>query len=153
MIEIRNALDKDFEEVFDIENKCFVEPYKRKDLEYEFHGNQLNKILVAISNDKVVGFIDFMITFNSATIVQVAVLDEFRHQGIASRLLKEMENCFPKENIDDVVENITLEVRESNIAAQNLYKKDGYEFIVKKPHYYSNGEDAIYMVKRLLLCQ
>ena len=68
-----------------------------------------------------------------------------------NRYLKEMEKLFPKD-IDDVVETVTLEVRKSNEAAIKLYEKNGYVFVVNKKAYYSNGEDAVYMVKRLL-CQ
>lgn len=146
---IRLATLKDFEAVYEIEQSCFLDPYPRKQLEYEFKENPLNKILVAIVDDKIVGFIDFMITFNSSTIVQIAVKPEYRKQGIASSLLKEMENIFPK-GIDDVVETVTLEVRKSNEAAIKLYEKNGYEFVVYKKNYYPDGEDAIYMVKRLL---
>lgn len=148
---IRLATLKDFEAVYEIEQSCFLDPYPRNQLEYEFKQNPLNKILVAVADDKIVGFIDFMITFNSSTIVQIAVKPEYRHQGIASSLLKEMENIFPK-GIDDVVETVTLEVRKSNDAAIKLYEKNGYEFVVYKKNYYPDGEDAIYMVKRLL-CQ
>lgn len=146
------ATKEDFEEVLEIENECFIDPYSRESLEYEFNENPLNKIIVCKDDDKVVGFIDFMITFNSATISQIAVKNEYRKQGIATKLLSEMEKCFPSD-IKDIVENVTLEVRESNQAAINLYKKNGYEEVVIKKHYYSNGENAIYMVKRLLLCR
>ena len=146
------ATKEDFEEVLKIENECFIDPYSRESLEYEFNENPLNKIIVCKDDNKVVGFIDFMITFNSATISQIAVKNEYRKQGIATKLLSEMEKCFPSD-IEDIVENITLEVRESNQAAINLYKKNGYEEVVIKKHYYSNGENAIYMVKRLLLCR
>lgn len=149
---IRLAKDKDFEQFCFIENTCFKDPYPQNHLEYEFFKNQLNEILVAECDEKVVGFIDYMVTFNSATINQIAVLPEYRKQKIASTLLKEMEKHFPT-NLDDVVENITLEVRKSNEAAINLYKKDGYEIIVPKKNYYPDGEDALYMVKRRLLCQ
>lgn len=148
---IREASHKDFDEVYEIEQSCFVDPYPKHQLEYEFNENPLNKILVAVIDNKIVGFIDFMITFNSATIVQIAVKKEYRKQGIASSLLKEMENCFPND-IEDVVETVTLEVRKSNDAAIKLYEKNGYEFVVEKKHYYPNGEDAVYMIKRLL-CQ
>lgn len=146
------AMKEDFEEVLEIENECFIDPYSRESLEYEFNENPLNKIIVCKDDNKVVGFIDFMITFNSATISQIAVKNEYRKQGIATKLLIEMEKCFPSD-IEDIVENVTLEVRESNQAAINLYKKNGYEEVVIKKHYYSNGENAIYMVKRLLLCR
>ena len=149
---IRKVSKEDFEQVYEIEQSCFKDPYPRKHLEYEFFENPVNVILVAEEDDKVVGFIDFMITFNSATIVQIAVIPEYRNRKIATLLLKEMENTFPKD-IEDVVENVTLEVRKSNEIAVNLYKKNGYETIVEKKHYYPDGEDAIYMVKRILLCQ
>lgn len=148
MIKYRVATLNDFDEVQAIENECFKEPYSTKDLRYEFEENPVNKIIVAENDGKVIGFIDFLITFNSSTIMQVAVTKEFRGNGIATQLLSEMEKSFPKE-IDDLVETITLEVRESNEAAKNLYLKNGYKIVVVKSNYYKDGENAIYMVKRL----
>lgn len=150
-MKIVEATLKDFEQICEIEQACFVEPYTREQLMYEFNENPLNKILVAYDEDKIVGFVDYMITFNSATISQIAVLPNYRKKGLGSKLLEEMEKSFPKE-IDDVVETITLEVRESNINAISFYKKNGYENVVIKKHYYKNGENAVYMIKRLL-CQ
>jgi len=150
-MKIVEATLKDFEQIYEIEQACFVEPYTREQLMYEFSENPLNKILVAYDEDKIVGFVDYMITFNSATISQIAVLSNYRKKGLGSKLLEEMEKSFPKE-IDDVVETITLEVRESNINAISFYKKNGYEDVVIKKNYYKNGENAVYMIKRLL-CQ
>lgn len=149
---IRKAEKKDFEQVYEIEQSCFKDPYPRKHLEYEFYENPINMILVAEDNNKIVGFNNFLITFNSASIVQVAVIPSYRKQGIATKLLSEMENSFPKDK-DDVVEFVTLEVRKSNEAAISLYKKNGYEVIVDKKHYYADGEDALYMVKRIDECR
>lgn len=146
----RLATIDDLDRLYELEQECFKEPYKRSDLEYELISNPINKFVVAISDNEIIGFIDFMITFNSATINQVAVEPRYRKQGIGTSLLNEMEKYFPKDG-DEIVENVTLEVRESNIAGLSLYKKDNYEKITIKPHYYSDGEDAIYMVKRLLL--
>ena len=148
MIKYRLATLSDFNAVEAIENECFKEPYSAEDLYYEFKGNPVNKIIVAEEDGLVVGFIDFLITFNSSTIMQVAVTKEFRGKGIATQLLSEMEKSFPK-NIDDIVESITLEVRESNEAAKNLYLKSGYKVVVIKSNYYKDGENAIYMIKRL----
>ena len=148
MIEYRLARMSDFEEVLELENECFKEPYSRKDLLYEFEENPINKIIVAENDGRVIGFIDYMITFNSATIMQIAVKKEYRNVGIATELLKEMEKSFPKE-IDEIVETITLEVRVSNQPAVKLYTKNGYQIVVVKRGYYKDGENAIYMVKRL----
>lgn len=144
----RLATSEDFEQVLQIENECFKQPYSRKELEYEFNENPVNKIIVAEEEGEVVGFIDYLITFNSSTIMQVAVTSKHRGYGIATQLLAEMEKSFPTE-IDDVVETITLEVRESNEAAKALYLKNGYEIVVLKKNYYKDGENAIYMLKRL----
>ena len=148
MIKYRLATLDDFDAVRAIENECFKEPYSDDDLHYEFEQNPVNKIIVAENERKVVGFIDFLITFNSSTIMQVAVTKEYRGNGIATQLLSEMEKSFPKE-IDDIVETITLEVRESNVAAKYLYLKNGYKIVVIKSNYYKDGENAIYMIKRL----
>ena len=148
MIEYRLATINDFDAVQEIENECFKEPYSTQELKYEFEENPVNKIIVAEKDGQVVGFIDFLVTFNSATIMQVAVTKDFRGRGIATQLLAEMEKSFP-EQLDDLVENITLEVRVSNQPAVNLYTKNGYKIVVVKSHYYKDGENAIYMIKRL----
>lgn len=150
---IRKATLDDIEDLLKIENECFVDPWKRKDLDYELMENPINEVLVLEKDMKLIGFIDYMITFNSATISQIAILPPYRGKGYARSLLDAMEKSFPKDDIDNVVETITLEVRVSNEKAINLYEKNGYEKVTIKPKYYSNGEDALYMVKRLLVCQ
>ena len=148
MIKYRAATMKDFDQVLLLENECFIEPYSKKDLLYEFEENPVNKIIVADNDGVIVGFIDFLITFNSATIMQIAVTKQFRNLGIATQLLEEMEKSFP-EQIDEKVESITLEVRVSNQPAVKLYTKNGYQIVVVKRGYYKDGENAIYMIKRL----
>lgn len=149
MITIREMNINDLESVLDIENECFREPYKLSDLEYELNENPVNKMLVAIDEDKVIGFIDYMITFNSSSITQIAVTSSYRRKGVATKLLNAMVESFPKD-IEDKVETITLEVRASNLAAIKLYESFGFEKVVIKPKYYKDLEDAIYMVMRLI---
>ena len=57
-----------------------------------------------------------------------------------------IKDCESKE---DVVEFITLEVRVSNAPAIAFYKKHKFSEITIKKNYYSDGEDAIYMVRSL----
>lgn len=139
----------DLDEILVLENESFVDPYKEKDLIYEISENPLNKYLLIKKNGLLVGFLDYMVTFNSATINQIAVKKEYRRQGIATKLLNEMFESFPKD-IEDVVETVTLEVRESNEAAKKLYESVGFEKVVIKKNYYKDGENAVYMVKRIL---
>ena len=152
MINYRRLTELDIDELLLLENECFKDPFKREDLLYELKDNPVNVMIGAFDSGNLVGFIDYMITFNSSTIVQIAVTSSYRKNGIAQDLLRRMEQSFPKD-IDDVVETITLEVREGNTPARNLYKKDGYEEVVLKKNYYRNGENAVYMVKRLFYWQ
>lgn len=146
MIEFRLFKKEDLLGISEVENESFVEPWSKDQLISDIVYNPYLKTIVALNDNIVVGFVIYLITFNSSTIYQIATRKEFRNKGIASSLLNEMEKTFIKDG-EDKVEFVTLEVRKSNLVAQNLYKKNGYEEITIKKNYYSNGEDAIYMVK------
>lgn len=148
---IRKATLNDFDFVMELENSCFKVPYNIMQMKYEFNENPINTILVECIDDKVVGFINYMITFNSATITQIAIDKNYRKQGLATNLLNAMEDTFIKSG-EDAVEFVTLEVRESNDAAIKLYEKNLYERVVIKKNYYPDGENAVYMVKRINTC-
>lgn len=148
MIEIRKATLNDLDAIYEIEQSSFINPWKKSDIEYELSTNPVNVFLVSINEDGVVGYLDFLITFNSASIVQIATKSDVRNRHIATSLLNEMFKMLPSEG-DDKVEFVTLEVRQSNAIAIDLYKKFGFEIITIKKNYYVNGEDALYMVKRM----
>ena len=151
---IREATELDLEALELIENECFLDPYKKEQLLYELNENPVNKILLLIEDDKIIGFIDYMVTFNSATITQIGVLSSYRRGGRGSLLMDAMLDSLPSVNDydsedDSIVETITLEVRVSNAPAINFYHKYGFEDVVIKKNYYRDGEDAIYMMKRI----
>ncbi len=148
MIEIRKATLNDLDAIYEIEQSSFVNPWKKSDIEYELTTNPVNVFLVAVDDNAVVGYLDFLITFNSASIVQIATKSTVRNRHIATSLLNEMLKILPSEG-DEKVEFVTLEVRQSNAIAIEMYKKFGFEFITIKKNYYANGEDALYMVKRI----
>lgn len=142
-VEIRNLVESDLNKVMEIENLCFVAPWKLEDIQRELNGNQFATLLVATINNEVVGYIDYWITFDSATICQIAVHPNYQRQAIGSKLLEEvLKDCYAKK-----VLTITLEVRESNSKGINFYTKHGFNQFLVKPNYYSNGENAIYMMR------
>ena len=143
-MEIRPAEAKDLRELLEIQNECFLRPWKEKDILYELNENPVNFMYVLEENNHLLGFIDFWITFDSATIAQIAIRKIYQGRHLSPMLMQEMiDDCYAKK-----VLNITLEVRASNIKAINLYKRFGFKQIVIKPHYYDNGEDALYMVRK-----
>lgn len=151
--QIRLMVEDDLEQVMAIENEAFLAPWRKQDLLYELHDNPINVINVfELDEDgkrKIVGFIDFMVTFSSSTISQIAILKDYRRKGYAKLLLDSMLTHL-KDGYPDEVETITLEVRKHNVAAIAFYEKNGFEAILIKPHYYDNGDDAIYMIRRLI---
>lgn len=75
-------------------------------------------------------------------LVSLAVLQQYRRQGVASALLKHSMSAVQQFNISEYV----LEVRVSNTGAVRLYEDThGYEKIRIVDHYYKDGEDAFYM--------
>ncbi|NJN66156.1 MAG: ribosomal protein S18-alanine N-acetyltransferase [Chloroflexaceae bacterium] len=91
--------------------------------------------------DPMVGYAGIAVAVDEGHITTVAVHPSYRRRGIGELLLNGL--------IDLAVEMhaamLTLEVRVSNLAAQNLYLKYGFVPTAQRPRYYDNGEDALIM--------
>lgn len=144
---IRLMRDEDILGVANLESTCFKEPWKEETIRYELKKNPCSKIYVAIEDEVLVGYLDFMITFDSSTINRICVSDIYRHKGVATALLEKMVDTLHKQK--EPVLYCTLEVRASNETALSLYKKNGFRQVTVKKSYYEDGSDAIYMVRSL----
>lgn len=131
-----------------LETSSFNErAFKTESLEYEFVENPFSIVYFYYLDEKLVGYLDFWVTFDTATIFRIGVDSSYQKQGIASKLMNKMIKDI--QSFEDEVYCITLEVRVSNFKAQNLYKKFGFDKFTTKPHYYENGEDAFVMGRNL----
>jgi ribosomal-protein-alanine N-acetyltransferase len=94
------------------------------------------------SHESVLGFIGVWLVIGEAHIVTVAVRERFRRLGIGERLLiAAVELAMEADE-----EAVTLEVRSSNEAAQQLYLKYGFARVgLRKRYYTDNHEDAVLM--------
>lgn len=146
LFSVRPMEESDLDVVMYLENTCFIAPWGLKELNYELNDNPVSSLWVIESSMfGVVGFVNYWITFDSATICQICVNPVFRGRGLASQLMLEViKDCKANK-----VRNITLEVREHNTSAIKLYEKFGFKNIVIKKNYYTNGDNAIYMVKEM----
>ncbi len=142
---IRPATIQDLSTILKIENLSFSSPWTETHFRYELKDNPYAFVLVAEAEGYVIGYIDFWITFQQAQINNLAVIPTLRRQGIGNVILSDAINRI----IQSGCESITLEVRVSNLVAQKLYGKYGFKALIKKPHYYADGEDALLMEKRL----
>jgi ribosomal-protein-alanine N-acetyltransferase len=105
-----------------------------------------NYYLVAKYNNKIIGYIGISYILDSADIISIVVDKNYTKRGIASLLLEKIYLFCKEKN----VKRILLEVRKSNIAAQNLYLKNGFVKISERKKYYDNIEDAYIYQKELL---
>lgn len=144
---IRKAKINDLEAIKEIEDESFRNPFTKEDLLYEISQNPVSNFLVLEKDSKVIGFIDYWVTFDSATIDQIAIKKSERNQGFAKILLEKSINDLKELG---EVSFFTLEVRASNEPAINLYKSFGFQKVTIKEKYYDDGEDAIYMIRGLV---
>ncbi len=127
-----------------IETVCFSHPWTAKDF-LEESENPNAHFLAAVSDKKIVGYIGIQEICGEGSVTNVAVLPEFRRCGIAKALIEKALSDAEKRDC----EFLTLEVRESNFPARNLYEKLGFTVSGERKHFYRDpDETAILMIKR-----
>lgn len=137
---------KYLDSVCELDRICFEVNWSRSVFESEI-SNPNAYYIVAVCSDRAVGYcgIDFVV--DEGSITNLAVLPDYRNKGIASQLLRLIEDFAFNEKLSF----ITLEVRESNYNAIKLYKKNGFKEVGRRKNYYSdNRETAILMTKTLM---
>ena len=148
MITIEKMQKKYIDDVYEIDKASVPIPWSKTSIEEEMN-NILAKFIVAKDDDKVIGFAMCWFIMDECHIGNIAVLPSYRKQGVATMLLNNLlEDCS-----EHGTTNLLLEVRVSNLHAQNLYKKLGFQELIIRKQYYKNNdgtyEDAIIMNKEL----
>lgn len=138
--------EDDIDPVCDINNLSFSTPWSYESVKNDLH-NKFSYYIVVKYNNEIIGYAGLWFIIDEADITNIAVHPKFRGLGAGSKLMGALIDLCIKYKIS----SLTLEVRKSNIVAQNLYKKFGFieEGIRKK--YYDGIEDAIIMWKRDIL--
>ncbi|MCR5184897.1 MAG: ribosomal protein S18-alanine N-acetyltransferase [Bacilli bacterium] len=146
LFSIRPIEEKDIDIILSLENQCFLAPWKKENIIYELKENPVSNLWGVESNIYgLVGYIDYWITFDSSTICQICVNPTHQRKHLGSMLLNEaIKDCTAQK-----VRNVTLEVREHNLPAIKLYEKHGFEKVMIKKAYYTNGDNAVYMIKQI----
>lgn len=143
---IREMTIEDIDQVIEIEKESFSTPWSRDAFINEIRDNVLAIYVVVEVDGKVVGYGGFWRILDEAHITNIAVKKECRGKGVGDVIIIGIIDYCEKNNIP----NITLEVRESNISAQNLYRKHKFSSYGVRPGYYTdNGEDAVIMWRKM----
>lgn len=99
------------------------------------------------ANLSVVGVAHFQLIFDDVELFNIAILPDYRRQGLSYRLLEEALLYFAQ-NKGKIV---TLEVRSRNHAARHLYEKLAFKQIASRPNYYPvDLDDAIIYQRNLV---
>ena len=142
-IVIRNMSFADIQDVQAIEKQCFTTPWNIDSFRYEL-GNKDAILKTAVFNERVVGYICLRTTLDVTYLLNLTVLPEFRRIGVGSILFSEALRELRRLRPD--TKGITLEVRESNSAAIQLYGKLGFKVTGRRNGYYQKPqENAVIM--------
>ena len=141
-----------------------IRPYKKEDideivsLELDTLGTTLGKNMlidnlsnsiyyfyVYEENNHILGYISFVFDGYQGEMLNFAVNKNYQHQGIGTKLLAFSIN----ELVSKGAKSFILEVRESNINAIAIYNKFGFNKVSVRKNYYSNGENALVLIKEI----
>ena len=131
----------DLDQVMAIERASFPFPWSTRFFLEELRVECARSLVVEIGT-RVVGYVLFWLLPDEIDVHNVAVHSEFRRRGIGRVLLEQVV----EQGRERQLSQVTLEVRESNIPAQMLYRSMGFTHTgVRKGYYADNGEDALIM--------
>jgi ribosomal-protein-alanine N-acetyltransferase len=144
---IRPAAVADAERLLPIERRCFSDPWSVAAFE-EILQSPLGLGRVAERGEEIKGYLIARVVAGEGEILNLAVAPEARRKGLGGLLLEAGIDALASAGAREIF----LEVREQNVAAQQLYQRRGFRPVGLRARYYRNPvEDAI--VLRLALAR
>jgi ribosomal-protein-alanine N-acetyltransferase len=136
---IRPATVADAAAIAEIERACFTDPWTAAGLAETLQYGTTSTFLV-LEGERAAGYLMFRVSGEEAEILNLAVMPGDRRQGIARGLLEMGLDLLAQAGATESF----LEVRESNRAAIELYRRVGFRPVALRPDYYRNPrEDAL----------
>tara|TARA_B100001996_G_scaffold358994_1_gene323927 strand:- start:232 stop:678 length:447 start_codon:yes stop_codon:yes gene_type:complete len=139
---IRLATINDLNKIYYIEKKVFNDYWSIDLIESELNDQEHSEVSVLEINKKIIGYIFQRIIFDDNHIINLAIDIPYQHKGYGRLLLM---NILEKDKNDT---NVFLEVKEANLPAIKLYIDLGFEEVDRKDRYYSDGSNAIFMLRK-----
>ena len=128
--------------VLRIEAQVYPRPWSLRLFMGELALRSTRVYTVATIDGDVAGYSGLMLSCDDAHVTTLAVDPVLHRRGIGSRLLVAMAG----DAIERGARHLTLEVRMSNLPAQELYRKFGFAPAgVRKNYYVETNEDALIM--------
>lgn len=137
----RRMEKKDVAKVAELERVCFSMPWSERSIAGELK-NKAARYCVLERNGEIVAYAGMWIVFNEAHVTNIAVTPACRRQGLGLFMMC----CMMKLALTCGATEMTLEVRERNIAAQELYARCGFEKAGVRPRYYQDTGESAYIL-------
>ena len=139
-ITIRQAKLYDVPSMARIESDSFERPWSADAITKDVTAGGSVYVAVALCGGERAGFGEIRSVAGEAQVYDIAVAPGFRRRGIGEALLRHL---IERAEADGCT-LVTLEVRDSNNAAADLYKKTGFREVGRRRGYY-DGADAVLM--------
>lgn len=138
---------ENLDRILEIEQLSFPTPWSKQAFLSELQQNSLAYYCVCVLDEKIIGYGGMWIVIDEAHITNVAIHPDYRGKKIGEAM---MLHLIAQALIKGAFK-MTLEVRPSNLSAQKLYRRMGFEAVGRRKGYYTDTkEDAIIMWKTLI---
>ena len=143
MISVFQMTAQQVPQVAALERCCFSDPWSENSVASELE-NPLSLWLVAMDGERLAGYVGSQTVLGESDMMNVAVDEDYRRQGVGKMLIEALV-----EQLKALESHcLTLEVRDSNAPARNLYASLGFSEIGRRKNYYRNPrEDALILRK------
>ena len=133
---------EDVDAVHAIEVQCFAIPWSRQSFLQEVTENACARYLVVREDGEPIAYAGMWLVLFEGHITNIAVRPDRRGLGYGELVTRSLIQLAA----DTGIQNMSLEVRRSNLVAQSLYRKLGFvEIGFRKRYYADNNEDALIM--------
>ncbi|WP_062352589.1 ribosomal protein S18-alanine N-acetyltransferase [Bacillus kwashiorkori] len=142
----RRITINDIDALMNIEHASFTLPWSKDAFVRELTMNPYAYYIGIEMENKLIAYAGVWLIVDEAHITNIAVLPEYRGKKLGEQLLSYLLNLIKAKG----AKSATLEVRVSNVVAQNLYRKYGFlNGGIRKGYYTDNYEDALVMWVKL----
>ncbi|EFR44900.1 ribosomal protein S18-alanine N-acetyltransferase [Streptococcus pseudoporcinus] len=132
-------IEEKVEAVYHILSHVYQEsPWTKEQIKTDLESPNVDYFFV-YDKQKIIGFLSLQQLVGELEITNIAVLPDYQGKGFGAQLLQKVTSSN---------QTLFLEVRESNLAAQALYKKVNFSIVGKRKNYYKNPVEGALLMKR-----
>lgn len=130
-------------EVAELDAALFTRPWSRDSWESELYNTTVSLVVAETEEGHVLGYGVLGVILDEGCLEKIAVRPQYQRQGIAQAIL----DSYLRYGLENLA-FITLEVREDNAPAIQLYMKNGFAQVGRRKNYYAEvHKDAILMTR------